>query len=208
MSGLLLLLEDCSQGVQLLLQFGNSAIGLLLSLATRSCDDALPACLLTSATWQLGVCRVLVASHFQPSARFTRSWSLRVFAVSSLAVIVRTVCVCVLWNVVCARWWWIRRTRLVACTACGRCSCACLLGCVSLRCRVLVVWLRRRGCVCLWEGWRSLILDLWRRCGGSLVAAESWVNLRVLLLSAHGRESLIRSVSAGLSSSVVGVKTA
>lgn len=81
----LLVLQALGQGIDLPLQFGDLAVGFLLSLSARLCDDAWPSSFGASFTGHLGMLRVLIASHFEPATRLTGT---RAFVVVSERVVV------------------------------------------------------------------------------------------------------------------------
>lgn len=170
----LVLLQYRSEGIQLLLQLGNTRIRLLLTFPTWCCNDALPAGLLTSATWYLWMLRVLVATNFQPTARLTGSWTLGILAWLSRAIAFFITTVLSGDVVVYVGAF---RTGLVALTA-RACRRAMLLRRLPLRRGIIIVWLRRWLRVCAVAstgepGWKLMLLRLlllrgrwWRRRGG------------------------------------------
>ena len=77
--------QRCRQSIDLLLELGNPAIGLLLALATGRGDDALSTGLCAAFARACGVVVIWLALDFQPAAGFACSDSLQVVRVCRVA---------------------------------------------------------------------------------------------------------------------------
>lgn len=88
MSCMLSLLQDRSEGVEFPLELCDATVGFLLSLPTGGRDNTMAASLGASLAWQFRVVGILIASHFQATARFAGAWALGVFAILLIGVVV------------------------------------------------------------------------------------------------------------------------
>ena len=142
-------MKHSSQRIEFLLQFGNSCIRLLLSLATWLRDNAWSIGFGASLTWNIGLCRVLIAAHFQSTTSLASSWTLGVFRTMLAFGILLLRAGRLLGHRICSC---IFRTCLVTLATCTRRADTVLLGrvrrgglVVIVRLRTLLVW-----CVDIW----------------------------------------------------------